>query len=144
MKSFVPLMLILGVVCLGLGVWGAPAADPEGAPPAEKGPLLAHNVFFSLKDNSPEAKKAMVEDSHKYLSPIPGIVFYAAGVVSDVERDVVDRDYDVALHVVFTSKAAMEKYLAHPRHLEYVAEHRPNWNKVRVFDSFVSRASREK
>jgi len=136
MKSFFPAMLILGVVCLGLCVLGAPAADK----PAEKGPLLAHNVFFSLKDNSPETKKGMVEDSHKYLSPIPGIVFYAAGVVSDVERDVVDRDYDVALHVVFKDKAAMEKYLAHPRHLEYVAKHQPNWKKVRVFDSFVSRA----
>jgi len=136
MKSSVPAMLILGVVCLGLCVLGAPAADK----PAAKGPLLAHNVFFSLKDNSPETKKAMVDDSHKYLAPIPGIVFYAAGVVSDVERDVVDRDYDVALHVVFNDKAAMEKYLAHPSHLEYVAKHQPNWKKVRVFDSFVSRA----
>ena len=136
MKSFVPAMLILGVVCLGLCVLAAPAADKA----AEKGPLLAHNVFFSLKDNSPETKKGMVADSHKYLSPIPGIVFYAAGVVSDVERDVVDRDYDVALHVVFKDKAAMEKYLAHPRHLEYVAKHQPNWKKVRVFDSFVSKA----
>lgn len=139
MKSFFPVMLILGVVCLGLCVLGAPAADKA----AEKGPLLAHNVFFSLKDNSPETKKGMVEDSHKYLSPIPGIVFYAAGVVSDVERDVVDRDYDVALHVVFTNKAAMEKYLAHPRHLEYVAKHQPNWKKVRVFDSLVSGVPKE-
>jgi hypothetical protein len=146
MKSIFTVISALALVCLGLCVIGGhrPKVGRAADRPTEKGPLLAHNVFFSLKDNSPAAKKEMVEDSHKYLAPIPGTVFYAAGVVSDVERDVVDRDYDVALHVVFEGKAAMEKYLAHPRHLEYVAKHQPNWKKVRVFDSFVTGAPPQK
>lgn len=140
MKSLLSVTLTLGLICFGLCLVGTTVAEK----PAEKGPMLAHNVFFALKDNSEAAKKAMVAESHTYLAPIPGTVFYAAGVVSDVEREVVDRDYDVALHVVFKNKAAMEKYLVHPRHLEYVKKHRPNWKKVRVFDSFVSRAPRKK
>jgi hypothetical protein len=140
MKSLVPLTALLGLICLGLCVIGAPAADK----PAEKGPMLAHNVFFTLKDNSPAARKEMIEDSHQYLAPIPGTVFYAAGTVSDVERDVVVRDYDVALHVVFKNKAAMEKYLVHPKHLEYVKKHQPNWKQVRVFDSFVEGAPKQR
>ena len=136
MKRLLTTAMVLGVACLVLSFAGAPAADK----PAEKGPMLAHNVFFALTDNSDAAKKSMLEDSHKYLAPIPGIVFYAAGTVSDVDRPVVVRDYDVALHVVFKDKAAMEKYLVHPKHLEYVDKHKSNWKGVRVFDSCVRRA----
>lgn len=123
----------LTAVCLALCLVGPSAADR----PAEKEPMLAHNVFFTLTDNSPAAKRALVEDGHKYLAPIPGIVFYAAGTLSDVDRPVNDRGFDVALHVVFKNKDALMKYLVHPRHLEYVEKHKPNWKKVRVFDSVV-------
>jgi len=134
MNRFLTTVAILGAACLALSFLSARAAEKA----AEKGPLLAHNVFFSLKDNSEAAKKVLVEDSHKYLAPIPGTVFYAAGTLSDVDRPVNDRDYDVALHVVFKNKDALQKYLVHPKHLEYVKKHKPNWKKVRVFDSCVS------
>ena len=136
MKRFLATVTILGVACLGLTLLSALGADKKAQHP----PMLAHNVYFSLKDHSQAAKESLVQDSHRYLSPIPGIVFYAAGTLSDADRDVNDRDFDVALHVVFKDKAAMLKYLDHPQHLEYVNKHKPNWKKVRVFDSDVSGA----
>jgi hypothetical protein len=137
MQNVLIAALILGLAYLGMCSFSAADA-------AEKGPLLAHNVYFTLKDNTDAAKKAVVDDCHKLLSPLPGILFYAAGTVSDVERDVIDKDYDVALHCVFESKAAMEKYLVEPKHLEFVAKHKANWKKVRVFDSYVGGAPKGK
>jgi hypothetical protein len=99
--------------------------------------MLAHNVFFSLNDASPPAIQALVNDCHKYLSDHPGVVFYAAGTLSDIDRPVSDRDYDVALHVVFTDRAAHDAYQAAAAHQEFIARNKANWKKVRVFDSDV-------
>lgn len=101
-------------------------------------PLLVHNVFFSLQDNSEAAKTALVNACHKYLRDHPGVVFYAAGTVSDVDRPVSDRDYDVALHVVFTDRAAHDVYQQAPPHLQFIAENKANWKQVRVFDSYAT------
>jgi len=103
--------------------------------------MHAHNVFFSLIDASRPAVTALVHDCHKYLADHPGVVFYAAGTLSDVDRPVSDRDYDVALHVVFTDRAAHDAYQSAPAHLEFIARNKANWKKVRVFDSDVSAPS---
>lgn len=98
-------------------------------------PLFVHNVFFSLKDPHAERIAALVAACHEYLATIPGLLFYAAGTLSDVARPVSDRDYDVALHTVFASQQAHDAYQTHPRHLEFVAQQKAYWSKVRVFDS---------
>jgi len=54
-----------------------------------------------------------------------------AGVLSAVEA----RDFDVALIVVFESKAAHDAYQEAPLHLKFIAENRETWAKVRVFDA---------
>ncbi len=100
--------------------------------------MLAHNVFFSLDDNSPAAVAELVAGCHKYLSGHPGTVFYAAGTLSDIDRTVSDRDYDVALCVIFADRAAHDAYAEAPRHQEFIDAHKANWKRVRVFDSCVS------
>ena len=103
--------------------------------------MLAHNVFFSLTDDSPTAKQELVDDCHKLLAPIPGILFYAAGeLAGDLDRDVNDREFDVALHVVFADRAAHDAYSEHDLHQEFVQKNMDNWKKIRVFDSYVSGA----
>ncbi len=102
--------------------------------------MLAHNVYFLLKDRSEDAVKQMVDDSHRLLAPIPGVVFYAAGTRAPMERPVNDRHFDVALHVVFENQEGMEAYLTHPSHVEYVDLYQGNWAAVRVFDSVVASA----
>jgi hypothetical protein len=64
------------------------------------------------------------------------VVFFSAGVVGDdFKREVNDRDWDVALHLVFVDKAAHDKYAVDKEHLKFIEEHKANWAKVRVFDS---------
>jgi hypothetical protein len=56
-----------------------------------------------------------------------------------VEEPVSVKDFDVALHVVFKDKASKEAYLVHPQHQRFVEENRPQFAKVRVFDSYLTR-----
>jgi hypothetical protein len=46
-----------------------------------------------------------------------------------------DRDYDVALTIVFESHAAHDVYQTAPRHEQFIAENATDWAKVRVFDA---------
>jgi hypothetical protein len=102
-------------------------------------PLLAHNVYFALQDNSPEARQQQVEACKKHLTGHPGTLFFAAGLLAEeLARPVNDRDFDVALHIIFESQAAHDRYQAAARHQQFIDENRANWKKVRVFDSLVT------
>jgi hypothetical protein len=105
------------------------------APDAQVG----HIVFFSLKDGSEAGRAKLIAACDKYLSGHDGVVYYSAGVIGDdFKRDVNDRDFDVALHVVFANKAAHDKYQVAPRHEEFIKEAKSGWEKVRVFDSYIN------
>ena len=98
--------------------------------------MLAHNVFFTLKDRSPAAQRCLVEACNKHLSKHPGTVFYACGTLEpELKRPVNDRDFDVALHVVFEDRAAHDRYQAAEPHEQFIKENKANWETVRVFDS---------
>ncbi len=99
---------------------------------------LAHCVFFALKDKSPAAVERLVQACHKYLTGHPGTVAFAAGPrTPDLVRPVNDREFDVALLVVFESHGDHDRYQTAPRHLQFVAENKDNWEQVRVFDANV-------
>jgi hypothetical protein len=106
----------------------------------KEGTLLSHDVYFSLKDNSPEAKKKLVAACKKYLSGHQGEVFFAAGTLAEsLKREVNDLQFDVALHLVFKDMASHDKYQEAKRHQQFIDENKDNWKKVRVFDSIVER-----
>lgn len=99
---------------------------------------LAHIVYFTLKDSSPTAIEALIAACDKYLSGHDGVLYYSAGpLVADLTREVNQRDWDVALHVVFDSRAAHDAYQVAPRHQQFIDENKPTWAKVRVFDAYV-------
>ena len=101
--------------------------------------MLAHNVYFSLTDDSDAAKQALVSACKTYLKDHPGVLFFAAGTLQPgLDRPVNDRGFDVALHVVFDSLASHDIYQTAPSHLRFIAENKPNWKQVRVFDSYVA------
>ena len=101
-------------------------------------PQLAHMVFFTLKEDTDAAKQKLVAACKKYLSSHEGTVYYSAGAIAqDFDREVNDRDFHVALHLVFKNKAAHDKYQTHPQHLKFIQENRNNWSNVRVFDSYL-------
>jgi len=100
--------------------------------------MLAHNVFFSLQDDSPEAIAALLAGCRKYLTGHPGTVFFGAGSLArEYDRPVNDHDFDVALHVVFETGEAHDAYQVSPRHQEFIDTFSANWKAVRVFDSWV-------
>ncbi len=103
--------------------------------------MLAHNVYFALKDQSDAAKQKMVDACKKYLARHPGVVFFACGLLEpELSRPVNVRDFDVALHVVFDNRASHDAYQEAPTHLQFIEENRDNWAQVRVFDSLVEGA----
>ena len=137
MRARLIFAVVLGVP---LAVFAALGGRARTEAADEEDPLLAHNVYFSLKDNAPSAKKKLVDACKKYLSRHEGTVFFAAGTLAEeLNREVNDRDFDVALHLVFKNKAAHDKYQDAERHKKFIEENRDNWKKVRVFDSLVSK-----
>jgi hypothetical protein len=119
-----------GVLNLALGIRSGVSAEEKGKK------MLCHDVYFSLKDNSPAAKQKLVDACKKYLTKHDGEVFFAAGTLCEaLNRPVNDRDFDVALHIVFKDQASHDKYQDAPRHKQFIEENKDNWKKVRVFDS---------
>ena len=101
-------------------------------------PAVGHMVFFELKDKSDASKKKLVDACYKYLKDHEGVLYFSAGVrAEDVKEPVSAADWDVALHIVFKTKAALQKYGPHPDHQKFIAENRDNWKGVKVYDSVV-------
>jgi Stress responsive A/B Barrel Domain len=124
-------------LCLALSTVLTARAEKPAARQSGEG-NVAHMVYFKLKDNSPAARQKLVAACKKYLDRHEGTVYFSCGVRSeDFNRPVNDRDFDVALHLVFKDKASHDKYQDHPRHKQFIAENKDNWEKVRVFDAIV-------
>lgn len=103
--------------------------------------MLAHNVYFTLKDRSEANKATLIAACKKYLAKHPGVVFFACGdLAEELDRPVNVRDFDVALHVVFDTMANHDLYQDAPLHLQFIEENRELWDTVRVFDSVVEGA----
>ncbi len=129
------LVLVAAALCFAAGGTLAQTAGKKG-----NGTMIAHNVYFTLKDNSPAAKQKLVDACKKYLAKHEGVVFFAAGTrTEELKREVNDQTFDVGLHIYFDSLAAHEKYQDAPDHHRFINENKDNWKQVRVFDSTVSR-----
>jgi hypothetical protein len=124
----------LTALCVVTAMTYSTAEEPAGR-------ALAHDVYFSLNDASPEARQALVDACRKYLSGHEGTRFFAAGSrAAEMQRDVNDTDFDVSLHVYFEDEAAHAAYQEDPRHLEFIEKMKSNWKSVRVLDSWVQTA----
>ncbi len=100
--------------------------------------MLAHNVFFSLHDNSPGAIQELVDACKKYLPGHPGLLHFFVGTLNpELDRPVNERDFDVALLMFFDSQASHDAYQSAPLHQQFIHENKPNWQLVRVFDADV-------
>lgn len=97
--------------------------------------MLAHSVYFTLKDRSPAAAAKLVAGCREHLTGHPGTRAFAVGTCADYDRQVNDRDYDVALVIVFDSHASHDAYQTADRHNRFIAEQADTWAQVRVFDT---------
>jgi hypothetical protein len=126
-------VVALAIVCSCAAVvsFHADAAQGEGR-------MMVHNVYFSLQDNSAKAKAEMVAACKKFLTKHDGEVYFAAGTLAEEGKlRSSDRDFDVALVIVFKSPADLARFDKSERHRQFVAENKANWKKVRVFDALA-------
>ncbi len=124
-------LFVLVALALTYVAWGPVLAADKPGPQK----MLAHNVYFALNEPTPANVQKLIDACHKYLSKHPGTVFYCAGSLSDLDRPVNDREWDVGLHVIFQDRAAHDAYQVHPEHLKFIEENKSSWKKVRVFDT---------
>jgi hypothetical protein len=93
-------------------------------------------VFFTLSEPNDDNRAKLIEGCKKYLEEHDGVVYFGVGVnAPEYDREVNDRDYDVALHLIFETAQHQNTYQTHPRHVKFVEECKGLWKKVRVFDS---------
>ena len=121
-----------GAFALALSlVFGLAAARAEE-------PQIGHMVYFALKEPTKENQDFFIAAGKKYLKDIEGIVYFSVGTRGEAfARDVNDKDWQVALHIVFKDKACHDKYSDHPRHKEFIADCLGKVAKVRVFDAEI-------
>jgi hypothetical protein len=129
-------LLTLAMMLL-LSVCGCAGGQHAGCD-RTKEPMLAHNIYFRLKDDSQAARNRLVDSCHQYLKDHPGVVFFAAGTLAEeLDRPVNVRDFHVGLHIIFKANRFHDKYQTADKHIQFIEENKGNWEDVRVFDTLV-------
>lgn len=135
-KTVLTLSMLVLIAGLGLVRLSEKQGTIMAADSAKPEKQLAHIVYFTLADQTPENRQKLVDACKKYLTKHDGEVFFGVGTVTpDLDRAVNVRDWDVGLHLVFKNRAAHDKYQTHPRHLEFIETSKSLWKSVKVFDS---------
>jgi hypothetical protein len=114
----------------------ANAPQPSPSNTTTKSEPLAHIVFFTLAESNDVNRSKLIAGCKQYLDKHDGLVYFGVGVnAPEYDRPVNDRDYDVALHLIFETAKDQDAYQTHPRHLKFIEECKGLWKQVRVFDS---------
>ena len=102
---------------------------------------FAHIVFFQLLDLSDPGVDTFIDYCVKYLANHNGQIHFSVGLRAvDINRDVTDAAFDVAMHVIFENRAAYDAYAASQAHQDFITETAGMSTGRRVFDSYVERA----
>ena len=82
--------------------------------------MFSHVVIFWTDPAQPNAVDELIVGANQYLKSIPGVLQFHVGKMSPSPRPVVEQSYQVALNLIFPSKAAEQAYQVHPQHIEFV------------------------
>ena len=97
--------------------------------------MFSHVVIFWADPAQPNAADELIAGANKYLRAIPGVLQFHVGKMSPSPRDLVEQSYQVALNLIFSSKAAEQAYQSHPEPLKFVEQCcQPFAKKVLVYD----------
>jgi hypothetical protein len=97
--------------------------------------MLSHVVIFWTDPSKPDAADQLIAGANQYLREIPGVVSFHVGRMSPSHREIVDQSYQVALNLIFHSKAEEEAYQIHPSHIEFVENSfKPNCVRALIYD----------
>ncbi|MDV3308866.1 MAG: Dabb family protein [Cyclobacteriaceae bacterium] len=116
---------------VGAGVITAAQADSM-----DNKKMLAHHVFFWLKNpNSKEDRDKLIAGL-KTLEKIETVKSLRIGVPASTEkRDVVDNSFSVSELMLFDDVEGQNAYQVHPIHKKFVEDCSHLWEKVIVYDA---------
>jgi hypothetical protein len=127
-QTLVPLLLaLLLTACSAPGT-----SDRQPA-----GPRLSHDVYFTLKDNTPEMRAALVRDCLGLRSLNGVLALWVGPRAEEFDRPTNDHEFDMALHVLFRDRAAHDLYQVSTAHQALLSTWMERFESVRVFDSWV-------
>lgn len=81
---------------------------------------FSHIVLYKTNPKNPEAVNQIIENAQRYLATIPGIKTFSVAPRYNTGRAVSEYEYGVGMTFVFDSRDSMQKYMAHPNHLDFV------------------------
>lgn len=103
---------------------------------------LFHDLYFSLTDKSEKNIKSFTDICLKYLSGHPGIQQFSTGGLTDINRDVSVRNFDVAVSIIYESKKAYDTYLKSKKHDEFFPATAGMIENTYIFDSYLKYESK--
>lgn len=111
------------------------AATLTAAPAGEEVELVSHSVYFTLKEPTKENIDRVIASCRKYSSRYEGRIFFACGERASATGPYKDKDFHVTQTLIFRGRDALEKYMKGEARQQFVAECKPFWSKVRVFET---------
>lgn len=96
---------------------------------------ISHVVMVWLKPEVTEAQKKNIMSAAQQLSAIPGVTSVQAGLPVPSERSIVDDSFSFGIHIGLSNADAINSYLNHPIHVNYVDAHiKGKANKLLIYD----------
>lgn len=97
--------------------------------------MFVHAVYFWLRPDLTDAERAQFAAGLERLKSIKSAEGCYVGVPAATDRPVIDRTYSYALVLLFADEAQHDAYQVDPVHQQFVAECKPLWASVRIYDS---------
>ena len=98
--------------------------------------MLVHTVFFWLRKDLDGTQRANFRMGLESLKEIEHADSVFIGMPASVaERPVCDKSYDFCLTVILKDVLAHDAYQAHEKHQNFIAVHKEQWQKVKVYDA---------
>lgn len=95
---------------------------------------ITHVVLFWLKDPANQVHKKMFVDKTNTFREISGVNSLYLGVEPQTNRTINAKGYDLVLTIEFSSKQALDAYIAHPTHRQVDKELRSLISDLKVYD----------
>lgn len=126
------------LLALAAGCAAAPADTEGAAPSVTPAPVLLHHVYFDLLEDDEAACASFAGQCRASLGGLGDIrSMTIATRAAELDRDVNDATYDVALVLTFVDRAAHDRYQVSSEHEQLIQALAPKIARVRVFDAWT-------
>lgn len=99
---------------------------------------FAHMFFFQLADTSRELVDDFIGLCVKYLSHHPGQEHFSIGCRAlEIDRSVSAKDFEVAIHMVFSDIESYENYSRSQQHDDFITHSAGMSPSRKVYDSLL-------